>query len=377
VKTVHFVYAHGPDKSCPNAISNELTSRLEEANYRVSQYPWDQIGKIYPNQGDILLGHPHGLPFTYFRANVNHRAWSRRIILYPYAHGHLDYSAFIDLMVQHCDLFLAITGPYWFRRVPESRLGHWLPKMKHLDLAVNRAHFPFIKHAFNPPGSRRFVYIGSAGSHKNTGYLEQLAHHCPQMDFGWIGKGRDGPRGLRNHGYVDFQSEKGQTIVGDYDFLLTVGNSDPNPTTILESMAWGLVPVCTPQSGYEEPGGVINVPLNDVSTAAGVLRRLQQLPETELRALQIQNLHRLSSHYNWDRFASQVIQAIESDESPNLTHQSASNRMVIRANTWLWSERSSFLRPRVVKYFFTTAHRSLRDHIETRTNPPDEYRARQ
>jgi hypothetical protein len=181
------------------------------------------------------------------------------------------------------------------------------------------------------------------------------------MDFGWIGRGRPEIRGLRKHGYLDFRTDEGRKIVGSYDFLLTVGNSDPNPTTILESMAWGLVPVCTPQSGYEEPDGVINVPPNDVAAAGAVLRRLQHLPEAELHALQQANLQRLDNHYNWDRFASQVIDAIESDESPRVDHQSALNKLTIRANTWFWSERSCLMRPSVMKHFLMSLGRSLKD----------------
>jgi len=361
MKTIHFVYAHGPLKSCPNAISTELTSRLIDAGYRVVRYQWDRLGRIRPAPGDILLGHPSGLPFTYLRRSLMDKHWSRRILLYPFAHGRLDYSSFIDSMIEHCNLFLAITGEYWIRSLSQSRLKHWRPKLRHLDLAVDCADFPFLKHTFNPTGRRRVVYIGSSGSHKNIPYLEQIASQCTDMTFGWIGTGRPGIKGVKRHGYVDFSTEEGKAVICNYDFLLTVGNSDPNPTTILESMAWGLIPVCTPQSGYEESSGVINVPLNDVAAASAVLRRLQDVPEDQLRAIQRANIGRLIDHYNWDRFAAQVIEAIESDESPAVDQQTAFNKIVLRANTMLCSERSSFLRTNVLRYFMKTAITSLFD----------------
>ena len=33
------------------------------------------------------------------------------------------------------------------------------------------------------------------------------------------------------------------------------GKSDPNPTVILEAMAWGLIPIATKGSGYTEDDG--------------------------------------------------------------------------------------------------------------------------
>lgn len=350
-KRIHFVYAHGPQRSCPYAISNELSPRLEAVGYEVIQHQWDEIKRVRPSCGDILLGHPNGLPFTTFRSSFSSQGWSRKLILYPYSHGRLDHSSFMDGMLPDCDLLLAITGKYWFRRVRESKLAHWAPKMRHLDLAINRTYFPLIKTSFNSAGKRRLVYIGGTSSYKNTPYLEDLARVCGGIDFGWIGPGRGSIRGFRKHGLIDFQTPDGKDAIRNYDFLITAGNSDANPTTILEAMAWGLIPVCSPQSGYEEDDGVVNIPLGNPEKARRILRHLQEVPTEWLFTRQTENLRRLDTHFNWDRFAQQVVSYIEGADSPQMGKQSLANKLVIRANMLFTSERTCLFRPRVMKRF--------------------------
>src|ERR1035437_10468265 len=91
--------------------------------------------------------------------------------------------------------------------------------------------------------------------------------------------------------------------------MLTVGKADANPTTILEAMAWGLIPICTPTSGYQGIRNIPNVPRDDAPAAAAILRHLLAADESELVAMQSENWRQLDEHYTWDRFAAQVIAA--------------------------------------------------------------------
>jgi hypothetical protein len=128
-------------------------------------------------------------------------------------------------------------------------------------------------------------------------------------------------------GSVDFSSQAGKNLVAGFDFLLTVGKADCNPTTILEAMAWGLIPICTPTSGYQGIPSIPNVPLDDAAAAAAIVRRLLYADESELAAMQAENWRLLDQHYAWDRFAGQVIAAIESSDSPPLVHESLKRRL--------------------------------------------------
>nr|MBA3329823.1 glycosyltransferase [Actinomycetota bacterium] len=212
--------------------------------------------------------------------------------------------------------YLAITGNTWFQSVERSPYAHWRPKMVHVDLAVDRVDFPRVKTRFAAPGSRSFVYIGHSGWYKNTGYLSEIAALAPELDIGWIGSGPSAIRGLTALGRRDFSTEEGKALVAGYDFLLTVGSADANPTTVLEAMAWGLIPVCTAESGYSGYPGIVNLPLGDARAAAAILTEIQRLPSSALEEMRRENDAALDQHFTWERFGAQVVGAIESDASP-------------------------------------------------------------
>jgi glycosyltransferase involved in cell wall biosynthesis len=238
----------------------------------------------------------------------------------------------VDFVIRDCDLYLAITGPYWFGSVAASPCSHWRPKMIHLDLAVDRSEFPALTREFRPAGERTFAYIGGTAWPKNTPYLTELARRMPGVRFAWIGAGEREIDGLEPLGPADFSTAEGRAMVAQFDFLVTLGKADANPTTILEAMAWGLLPVCTHQSGYVGIPSITNVPLDDPDEAAAVLARLNTLPEERLLAMQAENWRLLDEHYNWERFADQVIAAIESTASPPLDPESRSRRIMFACN---------------------------------------------
>jgi glycosyltransferase involved in cell wall biosynthesis len=247
-------------------------------------------------------------------------------LLSPYCHGDDHQPAFNEALVRHCDLYLAITGGYWFADIEKSGYKHWLPKMRHLDLAIDRAEFPSIKRSFNPVGRRRIVYIGSDAWYKNTRYLAAIAESMPETEFGWIGTDRS-VGNIEGLGHRSLTTAEGRALVSGYDILLTVGKADGNPATILEAMAWGLIPVCTPQSGYVGFQSILNVPINDTAGAVQVLWSLLVEPEARLREIQEQNWRLLDEYFNWDRFAAQVVAAIESEEAPACVPVSIGRRL--------------------------------------------------
>jgi len=322
---VHLVYPHGSRISTPDAIGRELGRRLE-GRYEVIYHNWSDLGAIEPEPGDVLLGHPHPHPKSIFRRSLRQDGWRRRLMLAPFHHGDLRQIAFEDQIVPGCDLFLAITGPYWVRTVGDSRCSHWWTKMIPLEHAVDRHDFPPVKTSFAAPGKRRVLYIGHSGRGKGTSYLAEIAALVSEAEFGWMGNGVPIP-GLTALGYVDFSSQHGQDLVSQFDFLMMTGNADSNPTTILEAMAWGLIPICTPTCGYEGIPGITNVPNGDATAAAAIVRQLLFTNESDLLSVQAANWRLLNERYNWDRFTTQVINAIESTESPALLPESLKRRL--------------------------------------------------
>jgi Glycosyltransferase len=300
-----------------------------EGSYEVVYHDWREHGVIKPTRGDVLLGHPHPAQGTIFRRSAREPGWARVLMMSPYAHGSLRHVAFADPIIRDCDLFLAITGPYWFDSVAASPCSHWLPKMVHLDLAVDLSEFPALTRVFSPTGTRTFVYIGSTAPPKNTSYLTNIARRIPSVPIAWIGAGSREIPGLERLGPADFATPEGRAMVARFDFLVTVGKSDANPTTILEAMAWGILPVCTPQSGYSGIPSIINVPVENADEAAAVLAGLNDLPDERLREMQAANWRLLDEHYNWARFTDQIVSAIESSASPPLGYESRIRRILL------------------------------------------------
>jgi glycosyltransferase involved in cell wall biosynthesis len=329
VTTVHLVYPHGSSISTPDAIGRKVGERLER-RYRVIYHDWSARYAIESRPDAALVGHPHPAPGTVFRRSSRAGDWGRVLMLAPFVDDPVQV-AFEDAIIGDCDLFLAVTGPYWYSRIGRSVWSHWEPKMVHVDLAIDRADFPQLKTRFSPPGERRFVYIGHLGHYKNTLYVGEIARASPGVEFAWIGPGRRGLPGVAALGQQDFSTAAARRLVAGFDFLITVGRADANPTTILESMAWGLIPVCTPHSGYQGLSGIVNVPLDDVAGAAAVIQELQEMSDSDLRRIQQANWDTLDRNFTWDRFAAQVVGAIESMDAPALGPQSRLGRLRL---TW-------------------------------------------
>ncbi|WP_126172652.1 glycosyltransferase family 1 protein [Altericroceibacterium xinjiangense] len=315
---IHLIYPHRARDAAPDVIGHTLLTELGR-DWPVTTHDFDRTYTIRPEPGDVLIGHAHAVSRTVFRRSLQEPGWSRRILLQPY---NTDWQqvGFLDDVVDHCDLFLAITGRYWFEH-PSAETRRWMPKMVHLDLAVNRARFPRLRETAAPKGARKFLYIGNDHPGKNLQYLDRIAGEWSGGTIDWAGRGKP-LRNVRSLGFVDFSSEAGRRLIAQYDFMITVGRADANPTSVLEAMSWGLTPVCTPTSGYVGEPSIVNVPTDDVRGACKVLDDLQFAEESEAIVARRRLADaRLTEHYNWERFVGQVREAIRSDASPAIARR--------------------------------------------------------
>ena len=330
IQRVHLVYPVGNRISTPDAIGRNLKLSIEKF-YEVKTYNYAQLKTIHPGNADVLIGHWHPNPFTVFRMSAHKKGWKRVLALAPFCPDPTGWhNAFGNKIIEQCDRYLAITGNAWMKCLKDSPFQHWEPKIVHVDLAVDRADFPFIKKNFNPAGKRRFLYIGHTAWYKNISFLEKLAEEIPEIDFAWMG-GNKSLNKIKGLGKFDFSKQEAKNLVQDYDFLLTVGTADANPTTILEAMAWGLIPVCSVQSGYEGFSGIRNISIDDMKDAVVTIKNLQSVSEEQLKLWQHENMDCLDNHFNWSRFCSQVLDEIESKYSPDLAETTPNNRLFLHA----------------------------------------------
>ena len=98
--------------------------------------------------------------------------------------------------------------------------------------------------------------------------------------------------------------------------MIQTSNYDANPSTVLEAMSWGLIPVITPQCGYKKEKSIINIPLNKVNKVFDIVNKLQQIPNQKLHKLQLENWKILKKFYSWSKFRN-TIRKIVSSKSNN------------------------------------------------------------
>jgi hypothetical protein len=287
-------------------VYRALSARAETRLYDVREHLL-----ISGDAGDVLIGH--------YLAGDESGVWQRacrdgrfavRIAMNPLHHYMPEVCGELDPYVARVDRIFGIMGPYWYDTWQESALAHWFPKIVPFDMAIDIAAFPRVKTRFNPPGRRRFLYVGWAGTQKGTHLLSILfglgrRHRCVA-----IGPATAIPN-VECRPRVRFTRAYLERLAEECDFLLVPGVSDANPTVVLEAMAWGFPVACTPQSGYYGIPEILPLSITDMSHNLAALDRLQEADERELlqRAEAARAL--VAERYTWARFVDTLNTALD------------------------------------------------------------------
>jgi len=282
----------------------------------------EQVGCLFSSE-DIFLGHPF-FPYHPGRKGVTELSINQAVRPRIFAlispihcdvkietnHINKDYLDAIDRLLPQADIIFGIMGEYWWDQWPSSPFSHWMPKMVRLDMAIDPLHFPRVKTQFNPPGKRGYFYIGRNDPMKGTDLLSRLSRQLASFRWGWIGPGPDiegVPRLSAARALTpDFMSR----IAQDFDIFVSSSRADPNPTTILESMAWGFQVVCTVQSGYYETSYRRNIYHEDFDRSLEVLRQLQYADESDLRKMANDARSDVERKYTWEQFTETICRRL-------------------------------------------------------------------
>jgi hypothetical protein len=295
----------------PLSISHHVLQALRSLG-DVRFYDWRERVVVRHRSDDVLLGHPFpdDLTRAFNRACLQGR-FAARVALNPLHYGLPEYCQALAPALDACDHILGITGPYWFDTWSQGPFARWTPKITRVDMAIDIGHFPRVKRTFNPAGRRKFLFIGNGGPPKGAHLLSHLfgltrgRHHCV-----WIGADRKLPN-LESRPYQRLQGAVAERLAAECDIFLTMGVSDANPTTILESMAWGFPVACTPQSGYYRISEIQELSTTDMEHNLAVLDYFQSAGEGELlqRADRARTL--VETRYTFERFTKTVVDTLQ------------------------------------------------------------------
>lgn len=295
----------------PDSITAHLYDYLRQ-RCRVLLYDLRERIKPHVGPSDIVLGHPWMDPQTVIQRLVMERVDCRaKILIFPYHHGLPKYDEFAKPLVERCNKVIGITGSYWYDTMDQSPFALWKPKFHRVDMAVDVRHYPLVKTKFNPPGKRKYLFIGNDLDCKGLHLLSRVMERLPEFECGWFGSGTDVAHIRHQANWAVFTPEFARQVAQEYDFYVHMGVSDANPTTILEAMAWGLPVACTPQSGYYNMPSISTLSAADIEASVATFLELQYAPQDALLNISATNRKLVETYYTWDRFCSTVWQVLK------------------------------------------------------------------
>lgn len=310
---IHFVYAGSPEDpriQSPYSITRNLYYYFKE-RAEVQYYTWDSRSEVNVASDDIFIGHPHyDTNTTVQRFFASGQKCRVRCTIHPLHTVRVQDNIPFDHISKQADGIFSICGPYWYDTIEQTAFAHWKPKITRVDMAVDSKIYPYLKNNFNEIGHRRLVYIGSSMPQKNLSFMCEVMKKLPTVQLHWYGGDGETPLArlpnVKTVGWVVLDRILAQKIVNECDIFINTSISDANPTTLLESTAWGLIPACTPQSGYYNDPMFTSLTLDSVDKTVQIITDLLHVPSEQLIQRSIASRKKIEEHYTWENFCSTI-----------------------------------------------------------------------
>jgi hypothetical protein len=113
------------------------------------------------------------------------------------------------------------------------------------------------------------------------------------------------------HGGTHFTPENVAWIVKDYDFFISMGRFDANPTTLYETAAWGIIGACTTGSGSWANEPFWELRNDDLLFNLDQVDTWQHMESAELQARSTAMRHRMVQEHQWQPWLDRVWEQIE------------------------------------------------------------------
>ncbi|NJK34342.1 MAG: hypothetical protein HC919_04970 [Oscillatoriales cyanobacterium SM2_2_1] len=303
-------------------------------------------GRVTVHPDDILLGHPtydHPPELRQDGLGSLLRDWVKNNALTPDAPCHPNSYIFMAWVPEfpvewrpslvHLESQLlavpkifTICSQLWFDRTLaltddsiQSRVRH---KLIRSNMGVAMQNLPR-KFTYRPVGDRQLLHISTLGSYKgfdNTcASVEGLptvlhvASKSLQADVGWVNATIGGKTYSFNFlGAIDNGDRQfNQWVLDTCDFYLHTGTMDAQATAILENIARGLIPLVTPESGFEAPDAVYLT--HNPNDNRQIIARILEASEEELRHRSERLYEFVQREHHWEVITDKIWDRIQED----------------------------------------------------------------
>ncbi len=297
-----------PERAPTSITKNVYRALLRQVETKL--YDLREHVLIRGGRDDVLIGHywPRD-EMAVWQRSCREGRFALRVAMNPLSHHMAEVCGELDPYVSRVDRIFGIMGPYWYDTWKESPLAHWYPKIVPFDMAIDVDAFPRIKSGFNPPGKRRFLYLGAASPQKGTHLLSILFGLAPHHTCVAVGPATRIPN-VSCRPRVQFAPRYLYQLAEECDFVIVPGVSDANPTVVLEAMAWGFPVCCTPQSGYNNMPEILGLSTTDMRHNVALLDMLQQASEHDLLTLADRARTLVATRYTWTRFVATLTRGL-------------------------------------------------------------------
>ena len=304
-------------------------------------------GRVTENPNDILLGHPTwddanmvqemGLS-NILRDWVKDNALSIHEIAHPNTYIIMPWVpefpmewqpnlVHIESQLLAARKIFAICGQIWIDRTyskqDNSIQSRVKDKLIRLNIGIHTDNFSIVKTKFNPIGQRQLLHISTLGTYKgfeNTCESIQgletklnVASKSLQAPIGFVDANINGKKysfnflGAISNADPDFN----HWVVNTCDFYIHTGTMDAQATVILENAARGLIPLVTPESGFECPHAIYLT--HNPNENREIIRQALEIPEPELIVRSQLLREFIQREHNWESIFEKIWNEIQAD----------------------------------------------------------------
>jgi glycosyltransferase involved in cell wall biosynthesis len=332
------VYEHN------NGEIQKWAERLLESRFDVHSTSCATQGRVTQSPRDILLGHPTWQPqFADVPAGGrSERDWvaDNRVAAgapchpntyllmpwLPYQPQEWELSMpWFDAQVDAAKLVFAICAPIWYEQTMKlddtTSQGRARSKLVRLNMCVNFDALDLHKQTFSPVGRRKVLHMSNLGTTKGFDLLLESTRGVtmPTVASEQLDKIEKGPVNIKVFGKEYAIDNLGRVHNGDdalirrltaeHDFYLHTSSMDAQATTILEFGARGLVPIVTPESGFESEHAIYLTRYADRNRT--IIAEALRMPDEELRRRSAGIREQIRTRHSWREFYDTIAAHIE------------------------------------------------------------------